>query len=80
MHNDTPLGIAIYFKELDRHSAPSRPARRMVARRILEAIGSVFRHSGEFACKIRIWPGNQDKESRTDAASSLQPARGMSQN
>ena len=75
MHNDTPLGIAMYFKELDRRSAPSRPARRMVALRILEATGSVFHQSGEFARKIRIWPGNQGKEPRTDAASSSQPAR-----
>jgi len=75
MHNDTPLGIAMYLKELDRQSAPSRPAGRMVARRILEATGSVFRHSGELARKIGISPDNQGKESRTDAASSSQPAR-----
>ena len=75
MHNDTPLGIAMYFKELDRQLAPRRPARRMVARRILEATGSVFRHSGELARKIGIWPGNQGKESLTDAASRSQPAR-----
>ena len=75
MHNDTSLGLAMYFKELDRQLAPSRRGGGMVARRILEATGSVFRKRGELARKIGIWPGNQGKESRTDAASSSQPAR-----
>ena len=75
MHNDTSLGLAMYFKELDRQLAPSRPGGGIVARRILEAIGSVFHHGAEIARKIGIWPGNQGKESPTDAASRSQPAR-----
>jgi hypothetical protein len=75
MHNDTSLGLAMYFKELDRQLAPTRPGGRIVARRVLEATGSVFRHGGEFARKIGIWPGNQGNESSTDAPSKSQPAR-----
>jgi len=75
MHNDTPLGIVMYFKELDRQVAPGRPARRMLARRILEATGSVFHHSGKFHRKIQIWLGHQGKETLTDVASRSRPAR-----
>jgi len=75
MHNDTSLGLAMYFKELDRQLAPSRRGGGMVARRILEATGSVFHNGRELARKIGIWPGSQDKESPTDAASRSQPAR-----
>jgi len=73
MHNETPLGIAMYCKELDRQLGPRRPG--IVVRRILEATGSAFHHGGELARKIGILPGNQGKGSPTDAASRSQPAR-----